>query len=187
MRHESELAAVAVDEVGVRRAADSQAAAFGRLADQHLESSYRLARAILRDTAAAEDATHDAFVQAWRHWAELRDPSRFEQWFTRILVNTCRNHLKRAGRAPIRDISAEIRARGDEIGRADDRQAVGAAIAQLPADHQLVLALRYFRDMTVNDIAAQLGIPAGTVHSRIHYALKRMAAVLGDGSRGAGR
>ena len=91
-------------------------AAFVRLADKHLDQAYRLARAILRDAGEAQDATHDAFVQAWRKWETLRDPSRFEAWFDRILVNTCRNRL-RAGRRQATDISAEVAlATGDHAG-----------------------------------------------------------------------
>ena len=76
-----------------------RAAAFVRLADEHLDAAYRLARAILRDPSEAQDATHDALLQAWRKWSTLRDPSRFEPWFDRILVNLCRNRLQqlRAG------------------------------------------------------------------------------------------
>ncbi len=71
-----------------------RAQAFLRLADDHLDSGYRLARAILRDPTEAQDATHDAFEQAWRKWPSLRDPTRFQQWFDRILVNTCRDRLR---------------------------------------------------------------------------------------------
>src|SRR5712671_5118381 len=62
--------------------------AFRRFADSHLDAAYRLARAILRDPGEAQDATHDAFIQAWRKWSTLRDQTRFEQWFDRILVNS---------------------------------------------------------------------------------------------------
>lgn len=149
-------------------------AAFVRLAEQHLDQAYRLARAILRDPAEAQDATHDAFVQAWRKWETLRDRSRFEPWFDRILVNTCRNRL-RSSRWRATDISAEVAlATGDHAGHAEDRDVIGAAIARLSPDHQLVVALRYYRDLTVDDIAARLGIPSGTVQSRLHYALKRL-------------
>ena len=85
----------------------ARAAAFARLADAHLDASYRLARAILRDPAEAQDATHDAFVQAWRKWSTLRDVDRFQQWFDRILVNTCRDRLRAPGRQ-VQDISAEL-------------------------------------------------------------------------------
>ncbi len=149
-------------------------AAFIRLADEHLDKAYRLARAILRDPAEAQDATHDAFVQAWRKWETLRDPARFEQWFDRILVNTCRNRLRSTRREPT-DISDEIAlATGDHTGHTEDRDVIGTAIAGLSPDHQVVVALRYYRDLPVDEIATRLGIPRGTVQSRLHYALKRL-------------
>ena len=149
-------------------------AAFVRLADEHLDKAYRLARAILRDPAEAQDATHDAFVQAWRKWETLRDPSRFEQWFDRILVNTCRNRL-RSTRREATDISVEVAlATGDHTGHTEDRDVIGAALAGLSPDHQIVVALRYYRDLPVDEIATRLGIPRGTVQSRLHYALKRL-------------
>ena len=160
-----------------------RAAAFTRLADEHLDRAYRLARAILRDPAEAQDATHDAFVQAWRKWDTLRDPARFEPWFDRILVNTCRDRLRAPSRQAT-DISAEIAlATGDHAGRTEDRAVLGAAIASLSPDHQVVVALRFYRDLTIEDIAARLGIPSGTVQSRVHYALKQLHAAInaGDG------
>ena len=149
-------------------------AAFVRLADEHLDRAYRLARAILRDPTEAQDATHDAFVQAWRKWETLRDPSRFEPWFDRILVNTCRNRL-RSRRWQATDISAEVAlATGDHAAHADDRHVLGAAIEALPPDDRVVVALRFYRDLRVDDIAVRLGVPAGTVKSRLHRALQRL-------------
>jgi len=157
-----------------------RAAAFRRLADRHLDSAYRLARAILRDQADAQDATHDAFVQAWQKWSTLRDPLRFDQWFDRILVNTCRNRLQRSRRQQTKDISDELGlATGDQYGQSLDRDVVGQAIATLSPDHQIVVALRFYRDLTVEEIATRLGIPAGTVQSRLHYSMKRLHAAIG--------
>ena len=151
---------------------------FARLADEHLDAAYRLARAILRDSGEAQDATHDAFEQAWRKWSTLRDPSRFEQWFDRILVNTCRDRL-RSARSRARDISTEPEiAAADEFSSAHDRDVIGAALAALPAEQRVVVALRYYRDLAVDDIAARLDLPVGTVHSRLHYALKRLHAAI---------
>ena len=65
-----------------------RAAAFRALADQHLDAAYRLAHAILRDPTEAQDATHDAFVTAWRSWDSPLDASRFDPWFDKILVNS---------------------------------------------------------------------------------------------------
>ena len=152
-----------------------RATAFGRLADGHLDGAYRLARAILRDPVEAQDATHDAWLQAWRKWSTLRDRSRFEAWFDRILVNICRNRLQHAGRWQATDISEEVAiAAGDPFGQAHDRDLLGGAILTLSPDHRIVVALRYYRDLSIEEIAARLGIPAGTVQSRLHYALERL-------------
>ncbi len=156
-------------------------AAFRKLAERHLDASYRLARAILGNSAEAQDATHDAFVQAWRQWSTLRDPAKFEHWFDRILVNTCRNRLRRASRWRVQDISADLKpAPGDPMGQALDRDLIGAALAKLSPDHRVVVALRFYRDLTIDEIAMQLGIRPGTVHSRLHYAMKRLHATLDD-------
>ena len=155
-----------------------RAKAFLRLADHHLDAAYRLARAILHDSTDAQDATHDAFEQAWRKWSTLRDPARFEPWFDRILVNTCRDRL-RSGRRQATDISAEVAiASGDPYGQAHDRDLLADAIASLSPDHRVVVALRYFRDLSVDEIARRLDIPAGTVQSRLHYALKHLHAAI---------
>jgi RNA polymerase sigma-70 factor (ECF subfamily) len=165
-----------ISEAGI---AASRDAAFRKLAERNLEASYRLACAILGNPTEAQDATHDAFVQAWRQWSTLRDPARFEHWFDRILVNTCRNRVKRASRWRTQDLSDDlVAAKGDPFGQAADRNVLGAAIASLSPDHQLVVGLRFYRDLPVNEIARQLGIRPGTVHSRLHYAMKRLHAAL---------
>jgi RNA polymerase sigma-70 factor (ECF subfamily) len=155
-----------------------RAAAFTQLADAHLDNAYHLAQAILFDEAEAHDATHDAFLKAWLKWETLRDPARFEQWFDRILVNTCRDRLRARSRRAT-DISAVVAlATGDHAPRTDDQAALDAAIATLSPDHQIVVALRYFRDLAIEDIADRLGVPAGTIQSRLHYALKRLHEAL---------
>jgi RNA polymerase sigma-70 factor, ECF subfamily len=166
-----------------------QEVAFTRLAEVHLDGAYRLARAILRDPTEAQDATHDAYVQAWRKWSTLRDPSRFEAWFDRILVNTCRNRLQRAGRWQATDISEEVAAAGgDQYAASNERNRIGLALATLSPDHAIVIALRYYRDLTVEEIGQRLGIPPGTVQSRLHYALKRLhVAIDAADSTGAAR
>jgi RNA polymerase sigma-70 factor, ECF subfamily len=156
-----------------------RAAAFTRLADDHLDAAYRLARAVLRDSGEAQDATHDALLQAWRKWSTLRDPLLFEPWFDRIVVNVCRNRLQHASRRQASDISGDIAiAAGDPYGQADDRDVLGIAITTLSPDHRVVVALRYYRDLQVDEIATRLGIPAGTVQSRLHYALKQLHRVI---------
>jgi RNA polymerase sigma-70 factor (ECF subfamily) len=122
-------------------------------------------------------------------FATLRDPSRFEAWFDRILVNTCRNRLRQGSRQRATDISAEVAlATSDPFHAMHDRDLIGRGIEQLSPDQQVVIALRYYRDLSVDEIASLLGVPAGTVHSRLHYALRRLQGLLAaDNLTGASR
>lgn len=170
------IEAAAATEVGDESA---RALAFRRLADQHLERAYRLACAIVHERAEAEDATHDAFVTAWRKWSTLRDPARFEHWFDRILVNTCRNRLRRAGRVRVQEVAPDLPLPvPDHPSSIEARDELAEAISSLSPDHRAVLALRYYRDLTVDQIAERLGVRAGTVKSRLHYALRHLHRTL---------
>lgn len=159
----------------------SREEAFSRLASEHLDASYRLARAILDDPSEAEDATHDAFVRAWRAWDSLRDASRFEAWFGRILVNTCRNRLRHRALVRIREVVPEFFTLGEDgavngFAFAEARTELDWALARLDGEHRIVVALRFYADLTVDAIAERIGVPPGTVKSRLHHALQRLRA-----------
>lgn len=157
----------------------ARADAFRALAARHLDASYGLAHAILGQWAEAEDATHDAFVTAWRKWSTLRHPELFEHWFDRILVNTCRNRLRQASRWRTQDLSAEIAfVASDAYGATHDRGLLWPAMERLTPDQRVVVALRYFRDLSIDQIAAGLGLRPGTVKSRLHRGLRELRAVL---------
>jgi RNA polymerase sigma-70 factor (ECF subfamily) len=153
----------------------ARADAFRALADQHIDASYRLAQVILGQRAEAEDATHDAFVAAWRNWSTLRDPELFEHWFDRILVNTCRNRLRHVSRRRMEQLSTDSEfITSDAFGPMHDRGQLLPAMAQLTPDQRVIVALRFYRDLSIDQIAARLGVRAGTVKSRLHRALRGM-------------
>lgn len=157
----------------------ARADAFRALADRHLDAGYGLAQAILGQRAEAEDATHDAFVTAWRNWSTLRDPDLFEHWFDRILVNTCRNRLRHASRLQTQDLSEDLDYRGsDAYGPTHDRALLWPAMAKLEPDQRVVVALRFYRDLSIDQIAARIGVRQGTVKSRLHRALRGLRAAL---------
>jgi len=108
----------------------------------------------------------------------LRDPDRFEAWFGRILVNVCRDRLRK--RARTRRLPG---ARGEELladptQAALDRDVLGRALAALDPDRRIVVILRFWTDLSVDDIAERLGIPAGTVKSRLHSSMRRLRTAL---------
>lgn len=152
---------------------------FKGLAESHLEECYGLANAILADPAEARDAVHDAFINAWQHFDSLRDPARFEWWFKRIVVNVCRNRLRTRRRRPTSDLADQPNLRTpDAFATLDDRLQLEQAIAGLRADDRILLALRYYHDLRLDDIAAVLDIPLGTVKSRLARAHARLRTAL---------
>jgi RNA polymerase sigma-70 factor (ECF subfamily) len=166
---------------------DDRATAFAALLDRGLETHYRLAAVILGDPVEAEDAVHDAAVVAWRGFAGLRERDRFEAWFGRILVNGCRDRLRARRRRPviigIPSLGSTDAGLPHEL--ADDagtdlatRDQLERAFARLEPEHAVVVALRYYADLTVPQIAARLGIAEGTVKSRLHNALRRLRVVV---------
>jgi RNA polymerase sigma-70 factor (ECF subfamily) len=146
--------------------------AIEELIDRRITPAYRLARAILVDDAEAEDAVQEAALTAWRQRATLRDTGRFDAWFDRILVNECRDRLRRRKR--LREITATMAPPPAIIPTPEDGADIDAALDALDVDHRLVVLLRYWQDRPVDDIASHLGIPPGTVKSRLHYALREL-------------
>jgi len=154
-------------------------AAFQRLAERNLVASYRLANAILGDPVEAEDAVHDAVVTAWQRWGSLRDRTRFEAWFGRIVVNTCRDRLRRTARRKTVDIAAESTlATPDASKEVHDRIVVEQALLRLDPDDRIVLALRHYRDLKIEDIARLLDVPTPTANSRLRTARVRLREAL---------
>ena len=155
--------------------------AFEALSDRCLDDSYRLAAVILRDPVEAEDVVHDAVLLGWRKFGSLRDPSRFDAWFGRIVLNLCRDRLRARRRGQVRETAliAEMdMGTRDEFGPVADRDAIAAAFPKLDPDLQVVVALRFYKDLQLEAIAELLGIPLGTVKSRLHTGLKRLRAEL---------
>lgn len=149
--------------------------AFATFTAARLDESYRLARRILRDDHEAQDATHDAFVAAWRNRRALRDPERVDAWFGRILVNACRERLRRGARRPTAVLPAELpELAGDPYRHSDDRDAIQRAFRTLNPDQRIAVVLRFYRDLSVDEIARLVRSPSGTVKSRLHHAMRQL-------------
>jgi RNA polymerase sigma-70 factor, ECF subfamily len=155
--------------------------AFEALSERCLDDSYRLAAVVLRDQTEAQDVVHDAVLLGWRKFGSLRDPARFDAWFGRIVLNLCRDRLRTRRRGQVREAAliAEIdMGRHDDFGHVVNHDAIATAFPKLDPDLQLVVALRFYKDLQLEAIADLLGIPLGTVKSRLHTGLKRLRAEL---------
>jgi RNA polymerase sigma-70 factor (ECF subfamily) len=148
-----------------------------RAAGDHLLA---VARKILRDPDAAEDALQQTVIRAWRRLPQLRDADRFDAWLYRILVMTCyaeANRAKRGRTADVRAIDAEPRQR-DVATQIADREALEQAFAELTPSHRAVIVLHHFADLPLNEVARIVGISHGTARSRLHYAHAALRSAL---------
>lgn len=171
--------------VAAARGAD-RSRAFADLVGARLDGAYRLAAVILGDPLEAEDAVADAAAAAWAGFGGLRDIERFDAWFGRILVNGCRDRLRRRKHVALLDLGALARlaierGRGaDPAATSGERDEMSRALGRLEPEHQVVLVLRFWLDLPVDAIAERLHIPPGTVKSRLHNAGRRLRQALQD-------
>ena len=164
--------------------AAERSARFAELATAELDRAYRLAGLVLMDASEAEDAVGDALERAWLGVGRLRDTATFRAWFDRILVNVCRDRLRR--RRKVRFIPLEP-AHGrvepaDPFRQVLDRDELLRPLRLLPDDERLVVVLHFWSDLTLQAVADRVGWPIGTVKSRLHRALERMRPIATGGS-----
>jgi len=147
-------------------------AAFERLSGRGLDRCYSLAGYLLGNAAEAEDATQEAMARAWRARGTLKDAAAFDGWLDRVLVNTCMDRMRR--RKLIRFVEIE---EGEEVADRDPfremlaQDELGRALLVLTPEQRAVIVLRFWRDLPIEEIAARLDCPAGTVKSRLHAAI----------------
>jgi RNA polymerase sigma-70 factor, ECF subfamily len=140
-----------------------------------------VARMILRDEYAAQDAVQEAFIGAWRSLPGLRDPDRFDAWMRQLLVRACFHAIRKDRRVH----AAEIRLTpADEpaiVGRErqlDLHDQLERGLARIPADQRAVVVLVYYLDLPLADAAQAMGVPVGTAKSRLNRATHALRAVL---------
>jgi RNA polymerase sigma-70 factor (ECF subfamily) len=164
----------------VERAASGDHEAFARLMAASIDRMHAVAGLILGDPDDARDATQEALVRAWRQLHRLRDPERFDAWLRRLLVNTCHD-IGRRRRAHVRLSSPLVEVgptTGGDWHRVEEADRLGRAIARLPLEQRTVLVLAHYLGLTAPEIAAAMGTPVGTVHSRTRYAVRALRAAL---------
>jgi RNA polymerase sigma factor (sigma-70 family) len=134
---------------------------------------------ILRDSPLAEDAVQSALVVAWRELRTLRDPERFEPWLHSILTHECYAEARRRRRwtASITVLRYEPQDGGDTLS-VDDRDQLERAFRRLTLEQRAVLVFHRYLGLPLPEVATRLGVPLGTVKSRLHHATSALRASL---------
>lgn len=147
----------------------------------HERSLHATAAAILGAGPDAADAVQDTLITAWRKLPGLKNPAAFGGWLSKILVNRCRQTLRaRSWQITSQDPASLVDPKTYDVLGAESTLDLFAAVRELEPSHREVIALRYYRDMTIDQIAKTLGCPAGTVKSRINRALSKLGSALGE-------
>jgi len=178
----------------VRRIRGQEESAFEALMRRYNGKLFRVARAILRDDADAEDALQDGYLEAYRRIGDFRGESQLTTWLTRIVINQALMRLRRQRRDRVVVSFGERRAEGERGAidvadeksesptsaalRAEVRRILERRIDQLPVAFRTVFVMREVEDMTVEETAACLSIPAATVRTRLFRARALLRAAL---------
>jgi RNA polymerase sigma-70 factor (ECF subfamily) len=164
----------------VERAMGGDRDAFAELQRRSIDRLYATARLILGDSDLAQDATQEAFIAAWHGLRGLRDPDRFEAWLRRLIVSACYREARKRNRRS----RAEGRVRPIDAGATDpalataDRDELDRAFEALGPQDRALMVLHYYLGLPMHETAVALGLPVGTVKSRLHRNKQRMRATL---------
>jgi len=174
------------DSILIDRAQRGEVNAYEQLVERYANVAVRTAWVIVGSQADAEDAAQEAFFKAYRALRGFRPGSEFRPWLLQIVANEAKNQRRRAGRQDrlrVR-IQDDLRAGGAapspqaQAEAAEEREQLLRAVNRLRDDDRLVIACRYFLELTTQETARVIGSPVGTVKSRLSRALDRLKAAI---------
>ena len=172
------------DSVLIARAQRGDAAAYEEIVLRYQQIAFRTAYVITGSSADAEDAAQEGFVKAYRALDRFRLGAEIRPWLLRIVANEARNRVRSSGRRHQLELRLTESFRPGDAApspeavavAADERRRLLAIVNALSEEDRLVIASRYFLQLSGEETAATLGIPEGTVKSRLSRALARLRA-----------
>tara|TARA_B100000029_G_scaffold492250_1_gene553297 strand:+ start:1691 stop:2299 length:609 start_codon:yes stop_codon:yes gene_type:complete len=167
---------------------------FEELVSRYGERAYSRAYSIMRNEDLALDLSQNAWVKAWQRLAQFHGDASFATWLNRIVTNLCLDELRRQKRVRIDSIEEIEESTGSvetrmeipdvdpmaKLNRKELRERIDEAMAKLSDNHRTVLVLFEYEQLEYKEIADQMGTSIGTVMSRLFYARKKMAVLLGE-------
>jgi RNA polymerase sigma factor (sigma-70 family) len=175
----------------VERARRGDVEAYEQIVHAHQGIAFRVAYLVAGTESDAEDAAQEGFVKAYRALGRFRRGAPFRPWLLQIVANEARNRRRTAGRQARLALRTAAESRPGDAAPSpeaallagEERAELLAAVNGLREEERLVIALRYFLDLSETETAAALGIRHGTVKSRTARALARLRARLEEGVR----
>lgn len=137
---------------------------------------YHISYAMLRSDADCADAVQEALLRAWQHRDDLKDIRLFKTWLCRILINACHDILRKRGKLTLVPLEEAIIVTQQQR----DTLALRQALEQLPPEQNACIVMHYLEGWSIAEIAETLGIPDGTVKSRMRYGREQLSRLLGE-------
>ena len=188
------------DAVWVAKARRGDADAFGELVTRHRRRAYQVAMGMLGHPETAMDLTQEAFLRAYQSLDRFRGEAAFFTWLRRIVTNVCLDHLRKAEhRTPTTSydealggdedpdavgLAGTLEAPDTGVRRKELGAAIEAAMKTLTPEQRAAVVLREVEGLSYEEIAKVLECATGTVMSRLHYARKRLQALLREHHEG---
>jgi RNA polymerase sigma-70 factor (TIGR02954 family) len=160
----------------VKAAQKGNAEAFAKLLKEHQSKWYRIAFAHFKTEEDALEAMQETAYRAYKGVKQLKDPTYFSTWVTRILLNYCADELKRRQRAAFH--MPEDHPSADEENSAVQTIDIRLAVDQLQPQSKQLIILKYYEDLTITQISHVLDCPDGTVKTRLHKALGELRKLI---------
>src|SRR5438445_2026577 len=177
------MADEASDQELVRRSVEGDRFAFASLIRRHERRVYNLAYRILGREEDARDATQDAFLTAMRKLASFRGDAAFTTWMHRVTVNACYDLLRKRKREPSLGLPEDVDTGDRQPDHAEATATavdVQRALLRVPIEFRTPLVMHDVQDLAYEEIAQIVGVPVGTVKSRIHRGRVALARALGE-------
>lgn len=174
------LVSDAEDHGLLRQAAGGDGRAFHHLVDRHGARLYRLAVSLVGNGADAEDVLQETFAGAFRGLKGFEARSSVKTWLTRILFTQAAKWRRERKRRPVERLESHEAEMGSVTGSVETAIDLQAALGQLSVEHRQVLVLREFDGMAYQEMAEVLGVPRGTIESRLHRAREELRDKLKD-------
>jgi RNA polymerase sigma-70 factor (ECF subfamily) len=168
------------DAAVIRRCLEGDSNAFGILIDRYQKALFNTALRMTGDTEEAADISQETFVKAYQRLSEYRPEYKFFSWIYRILINDTLNRIKQRSKTQLieTEISSDDRLPDEQFDAKRQSIRIESALRELAFDQRIVIVLRYFNDMSYQEMSAILSLPEKTVKSRLYSARQNLASLL---------
>lgn len=166
------------NEKRVKRAIKGDDKAFEELMSEYKENLYRTAFSYVRNEADALDIVQETVYKAYISIDKLKEPKYFKTWITRILINTALTHIRKGSKIVYLEDRELSEAMGSVENRVEESIYIWEALDSLEEKHREVIILKYFNDLTINEVAQVLKYPLGTAKTYLNKGLNKLRNIM---------